>query len=337
MALQGIDVSVYQGDVDWATVASQNIFYGFVKATEGASSKDDKFARNWAVMRSVGVVRGAYHFFRPGKDPAVQANNFLQAVQTIEAFDLPAVLDLEIDDGLSASAVIDRALQWLSIVESKTGRRPILYTFPVFWEDKLGSPKQFATYPLWVANFGSSSPYVPAPWGSWTFHQYSESGVLRGVDGNVDLNNFNGNLDGLQKLLKGRIPLRQGSEGNVVQEMQKLLEARGFDVGTPDGDFGPKTKAQVIAFQKSRNLAADGIVGAATWAALQAGNPTPTPTPTPIPVPTPTPTPTPAPIDLVNVGKSYRGAAHQDAALRWLQTQIPKSVLDEFAKRWRQP
>ena len=329
MALLGIDVSTYQGDVDWATVASQGVFYGFAKATEGASSSDDKFARNWAGMRSLGIVRGAYHFFRPGKDATVQANNFLKTVQSIEAFDLPAVLDLEIDDGLSASAVIDRALQWMSIIEAKTGRKPIVYTFPVFWEDKLGNPTQLANYPLWVANFGSGAPYFPSAWRTWSFHQYSESGTLRGIDGNVDLNNFNGDLDGLQTLLKGRIPLRQGCAGNVVQEMQTLLKAQGFDVGSPDGDFGSKTKAQVIAFQKSKNLAADGIVGAATWAALQGNKPiNPTPSPTPIPAS--------AAIDLINVCKSYRSAAHQDAALKWLQSQISKPVLDDFAKRWRQ-
>lgn len=339
MGLLGIDVSAYQDDVDWATVASQGVFYGVAKATEGATTNDIKFARNWAAMRSLGIVRGAYHFFRPGRDATVQANNYLQTVQTIETFDLPPVLDLEITDNLDASTVINRALQWLSIVETKTGRRPILYTFPSFWDDKLGNPAQFANYPLWVANFGTQSPYVPAPWRTWTLHQYSESGTLRGIDGNVDLNQLNGDLDTLQTLLKSRIPLRQGCQGNVVQEMQNLLEAQGFDVGTPDGDFGPKTKAQVIAFQRSKNLAADGIVGAATWAALQAGKPpvkppTTTPPTTTPPVTTPT---APAPIDLINVAKSYKGAAHQDAALKWLQTQIPKATLDEFAKRWRQP
>lgn len=323
MPLLGIDVSAYQEDVNWATVASQGVFYAFAKATEGATSVDEKFARNWAGMRSVGIVRGAYHFFRPGKEPAVQADNFLRAVQKLEDFDLPAVLDLEITDQLSASVIIDRALQWLQIIETKTGRKPILYTYPSFWEDKLGNTTKFSSYPLWIANFGQpGSPYVPRAWQRWAFHQYSESGTLRGIVGNVDLNQFNGNLDGLQQLLKGRIPLRQGCEGNVVKEMQTLLESQGFDVGTPDGNFGPKTKAQVAAFQKARNLLADGIVGAATWTALQGSKPV---------VST-----TPSPIDLINVCKSYRGAAHQDAALKWLQSQVSKSVLDQFAKQWRQ-
>jgi lysozyme len=71
-------------------------------------------------------------------------------------------------------------------------------------------------------------------------------------------------------------------------------------------------------------------VGAATWAALERRT-------TPIPTPTPTPSPTnpSTPIELINVAKSYRGGAHQDAALKWLQSQIPKATLDEFAKRWR--
>jgi lysozyme len=113
--------------------------------------------------------------------------------------------------------------------------------------------------------------------------------------------------------------------------MQQLLKSKGFDIGTPDGDFGSKTKAAVMSFQKSKNLYADGIVGAATWAALE-GKSTPTPTPTPVPAPTPVV----QPITLVNVCKSYGSLPHQDQALTWLQSQIPQATMDEFAKRWRQ-
>jgi lysozyme len=331
MVLEGIDVSVYQENVDWATVASQGIVYGFAKATEGATSSDPLFARNWREMRSQGIVRGAYHFFRPGRDPAEQVNNFLKVVGAIESYDLPPVLDLEIMDGLDAKTVIDRATKWLQLMETKTGRKPILYTFPNYWEEKLGNPADFNAYPLWIANFGAKTPYIPSAWRSWIFHQYSESGTVRGITGNVDLNQFNGNLDALQKLLKGRIPLRQGYEGDVVQTMQQLLKSKGFDIGTPDGDFGSKTKAAVMSFQKSKNLYADGIVGAATWAALE-GKSTPTPTPTPVPAPTPVV----QPITLVNVCKSYGSLPHQDQALTWLQSQIPQATMDEFAKRWRQ-
>lgn len=333
MALEGIDVSTYQGDVDWATVANQGILYAFAKATEGASSTDPSFLRNWTNMKTFGIVRGAYHFFRPAKDPIVQANNFLQLVKTIEASDLPPVLDLEVLDGLDARTVINNALRWISTIETATGRKPIVYTYPVFWEDKLGNPTQFSNYPLWVANFETRTPFVPSAWRSWAFHQYSESGQLQGIQGNVDLNQFNGTLDDLQKLLKGKVPLRVGSRGQVVLELQQLLKTKGFDPGTPDGAFGAKTKSAVVGYQQAKRLAPDGIVGAATWAALQS---TATPTPTPAPKPTPAPAPAPVGISLVSVAKSYRSLPHQDQALTWLQGQIPQEVMEAFAKRWRQ-
>jgi lysozyme len=328
MVLTGIDVSIYQEEINWATVAGQGIVYGFAKATEGATSSDPNFGKNWRGMRSQGIIRGAYHFFRPGRDPVQQVDNFLKVVGAIEPADLAPVLDLEIMDGLDAKTVIDRAMKWLEVMETKTGRKPILYTFPNYWEEKLGNPASFAPYPLWIANFGTKTPYLPKTWKSWVFHQYSETGVLQGIPGNVDLNQFNGDLDALQKLLKGRIPLRQGYAGKVVQEMQQLIKGKGFDIGTPDGVFGPKTKASVINFQKSRNLQADGIVGPATWTALEGKTTMPTPTPTPAPTPAPT---------LVNVAKVYDGKnfPHQDAALNWLQSQIPQSTMDEFTKRWR--
>ena len=264
----------------------------------------------------------------------MQANNFLQLVK-LDASDLPPVLDLEILDDLDAQTVINSALKWISAVETATGRKPIVYTYPVFWEDKLGNPTQFSNYPLWVANFETRTPFIPSAWRNWTFHQYSESGQIQGIQGNVDLNQFNGTLDDLQKLLKGRVPLRVGSKGQVVLELQQLMKANGFDPGTPDGAFGAKTKAAVVGYQQAKRLTPDGIVGAATWAALQSA-----PTPAPAPKPTPTPAPTPAPVtpalSLVSVAKNYRSLPHQDQALNWLQGQIPQEVIEAFAKRWRQ-
>ncbi|NJK52146.1 MAG: peptidoglycan-binding protein [Leptolyngbyaceae cyanobacterium SU_3_3] len=118
-----------------------------------------------------------------------------------------------------------------------------------------------------------------------------------------------------------------------------MLKAKGFDVGTIDGSYGARTKAAVIAYQQSKKLLADGIVGSSTWASLlSTGQPTPTPTPIPVITPAPTPSPTPIvpSISLINVCKSYRSLPHQDQALSWLQSQVPKATIDEFAKRWRQ-
>ena len=337
MALQGIDVSVYQNPVDWVTVANSGIYYAFAKATEGETFVDSDFATNWATMRSVGIIRGAYHFFRPGKNPLTQANLFLKTLTGLDGGDLPPVLDLEVLDNLAPNVVLDRASQWLKAVEAATGRRPIIYTFPVFWEERLGNPTQLANYPLWIANFGSQTPYVPSAWKDWAFHQFSESGVIAGIASKVDLNQFNGNHDALQKLLTSKILLRQGATGQVVVELQQKLRTNGFDIGSLDGAFGPKTKAAVIAFQKAKGLASDGIVGPATWATLL-GTPKPAPTPLPVPPPLPAPAPKPAPaLTLINVCKSYRAQPHQDQALNWLQGQLSPAILNELAQRWRQP
>jgi lysozyme len=299
--LKGIDVSEYQGNVNWSAVADSGVRYCFLKATEGVESRDPTFTKNWAALRSVGIIRSAYHFFIASKDPVVQANNFLGLTRSLwETNDLPPVLDLEKSYGLSPDRVIDQAGIWLDTVEKAIGRRPILYTFPSFWND-------------------ANNPWVPGGWKSWTFHQYSESGTIPGIAGPCDLNNFNGDLDTLQTLLNGKAPLRQGCEGKIVAELQTLLNTRGANIGIADGKFGPRTKQAVVNFQTSVKLLGDGIVGLKTWSALQSG-------------------PSKAPIasTFINVCKSYGSLPHQDKALTWLETNLPKPVSQAFIQQWRQ-
>jgi lysozyme len=320
MGLSGIDVSFYQGNVNWQAVADSGVTFAFIKATEGVQSSDEYFDQNWAGMAQVGIARSAYHFFMANKDPIDQANNFLRLTQKVwRDGDLPPVLDLERTYFMSASVVLDRATQWLNAVERAIGLRPIIYTFPNFWESSLGDPQRLADYPLWIAHFGTTNPYVPGGWRTWTFHQYTESGQVSGVAGAVDRNNFNGNLDDLQKLVKGNLPLRQGAKGQIVIKLQTLLKQKGFDVGVIDGDFGPKTKATVMAFQTSAQLLPDGIVGPRTWAALGSNS---------APV-------VPPKLTLINVCRSYQNLPHQAQAMQWLQQQLSQETLQEFLGRWR--
>jgi lysozyme len=320
--LKGIDVSEYQGNINWTAVAESGVRYCFVKASEGVESRDPLFAKNWAGMKSVGIIRSAYHFFIASKDPVIQAQNFLGLTRsTWEASDLPPVLDLEKSYGMSADRAIDQAGIWLDTVEKAIGRRPILYTFPSFWHDALGnSPRLGANYKLWIAHYETHNPWVPGGWKSWTFHQYSESGKTPGIAGPCDLNHFNGDLDTLQTLLKAKAPLRQGCEGKIVAEMQTLLNAKGANIGVADGKFGPKTKQAVVKFQNSVQLLGDGIVGMRTWSALQATGPAKSPVAS----------------TLVNVCKSYKSLPHQDTALTWIENNLPKTVFQNFVVQWRQ-
>jgi lysozyme len=194
--LPGIDVSHWQGAVDWRRVADDGIVFAFIKATEGGDYTDPRFAANWAGAARAGVARGAYHFYRPQTDAAAQAQHFLRTVQ-LGAGDLPPVLDVEVTDGRSAAEIAAGVRTWLETVERATGRRPILYTRAGFWNQVGGG---LGAYPLWVAHYGVAEPAIPGDWDRWTFWQHSDAGRVDGVSGDVDLNWFAGGRDDLQAL-----------------------------------------------------------------------------------------------------------------------------------------
>jgi lysozyme len=195
--VQGIDVSHYQGVIDWSQVAEAGTAFVFIKATEGTSYAAPQFQDNWSGAKAAGLLRGAYHFFQPGEDPQQQAEYFLSVVQTVPG-DLPPVLDVEISG--EASEIIEGAQTWLAAVEKATGKAPILYTSPAFWDDLGVSPAGFDRYSLWVAEYGVTAPKIPEGWTAWTFWQFSESGEVAGVEGSVDLDLFQGTLLELQQM-----------------------------------------------------------------------------------------------------------------------------------------
>ncbi len=108
MSIRGINVSHYQPNVNWQTVARGGILFSFVKSTEGATLVSKTFGRNWAGMKAAGIQRGAYNFFRPESSVQGQINLFLKTVK-LEAGDLPPVSDLETTGRLSADELCDRA------------------------------------------------------------------------------------------------------------------------------------------------------------------------------------------------------------------------------------
>ncbi len=319
MSIRGIDVSDYQPNVNWQAVAKEGILFAFVKSTEGATLVSQTFARNWAGMKAAGIQRGAYHFFRPTSSVQGQIDLFLKTVK-LAVGDLPAVLDLETTGALNADELCDRATIWLEAVEKATLMRPIIYTYPGFW-DNLGT-QRLADYPLWIAHYTSAEePWVPGGWKTWTFWQYSDTSTVSGVSGNVDANIFES--------------VREGAINYKVADIQKQLRSKGFYQGAMDGKFGTSTTAALISFQKSQGLNADGMAGIKTWAALMQKSPkviVPLPPPTPTPIPTPTPV---SAVPLTKLFSSYQASAAQDTALIWLQSQVSTSVLGEFAQKWR--
>jgi lysozyme len=278
MSVSGIDVSDYQGAVDWPAAARAGVQFALAKATEGETFVARTFAANWTTMQDAGIIRGAYHFFRPLDDPRVQAELFLQTVLLGQA-DLPAALDLEARDGVDPGAFVVGAGQWLDIVKTATGRPPLIYTSPGFW-GTLGAPRGFSDYPLWIADYDRSFPEIPRGWATYTLWQYTATGSVGGVTGNVDLDVFNGSAADLTAFVeRAQLPsgrrvsddfVYEGDIGPEVKEIQTLLRGHGLDPGSADGVFGPRTKAAVIVFQRTNNLVVDGIVGPQTLAKLRA-------------------------------------------------------------------
>ena len=204
--LEGIDVSHHQGRVAWSEV--RGIEFVFLKATEGAHFTDPCFAANWGAAAAQGLLRGAYHFYRPAQDPAAQAAHFLAVMGRLGAGDLPPALDLEAtaEPGeweQPPAERLARLQQWLTAVEQGCGRRPFIYVAPVFWRDVLGAPASFGAYPLWHAEYGVERPHVPTAWLTWTLWQFSQTGTVPGVTGRVDRNRFQGGRSDLERLATG--------------------------------------------------------------------------------------------------------------------------------------
>lgn len=202
----GIDVSSYQGTIDWSKVAGAGKKFAIAKATEGTTYKDPTFAANWAGMKAAGILRSAYHFFRASDDPTAQAQFFVDTVGPLAADDLPLMLDLEVTDGQSAATVASRARTFIAAVEKATGKKPLVYTGPSFFRDTLGNPSGFENNPLVIANYGVSCPDVPGTWPTWTMWQYTDAASVAGISGGVDGDQFNGDLDALKKLAAGGTP-----------------------------------------------------------------------------------------------------------------------------------
>lgn len=199
-AVTGIDVSHYQGEVDWTAVRAAGLHFAFVKATEGTEDIDPMFHRNWQGAKQAGLLRGAYHFFHPDQDADRQAQHFLSLV-TMDESALPPALDIEVTGGVAPAELRSGIARWIEAVKSAVGCAPILYTDPSFWRDNVAG--DFRTHPLWLACYGDRAD-IPPYWQAWTFWQHSQSGRVAGVAGAVDLDRFASSFAALAALCPAR-------------------------------------------------------------------------------------------------------------------------------------
>lgn len=194
----GIDVSKYQGDIDWFDLQAQNISFVFIKATEGNRLVDRSFINNWRFVKKTKIIRGAYHFYRPHISWKVQAELFKKTVD-LEEGDLPPVLDVEVIHSAGQEVLIPDMKKWLEDIEHHYGMKPIVYTYENFYNNYL--LEEFRGYNLWIAKYHNDKPRLDDE-GHWEFWQYTDNGKLNGIDHPVDMNVFYGSKKQLQKILK---------------------------------------------------------------------------------------------------------------------------------------
>jgi lysozyme len=194
--LRGIDVSHYQGSIDWPAVAGDDISFAYIKASEGLNDHDPYFARNWRGAHEAGVPTGAYHYFIFCRSGRAQALNFLAAAPH-GAGALPPAVDLEMGTGCKGrptGARVRAELQdFLDVVEARQGRPAILYVTPHFYDVyREYLPRRV----MW-----RRSVHEEPDRSSWAFWQYHSLGHVQGVRGHVDLNVFAADQDEFDRFL----------------------------------------------------------------------------------------------------------------------------------------
>ena len=194
LAVHGVDISRWQGDIDWQKLRGQGANFVYIKATDGGDHLDPMFRKNWRDAEKAGLKRGAYHFFYWCRTAREQADWFIRNVPKVKGA-LPPVIDVEWNGKSSCKQrpsrenVLEKMQVFMDKLEAHYGQRPIIYTAPDFYADNLKGA--FPNHPFWLRSV-AAHPSKVYPGRDWVFWQYSGSGLSHGVEGRIDLNVFHG-------------------------------------------------------------------------------------------------------------------------------------------------
>ncbi len=237
--IPGIDVSRWQGDIDWRQVADAGYKFAMIRATVGDYYTDPRFYINWNDAREAGLFVSAYHVVVPKNSIYSQVNRLLDVLGDRQP-DLPLVMDIERHDRVSRAQLTANIQGCLQRIEQHDGRRPVIYTAKWFWDnpDYIINYEEWAEYDLWVANYVEDPikehPALPRPWTDWKFWQYTDKGDVPGIKGNCDLNWFAGSLEDM---------LEYGKR----QAVPKPAEPESLPVELAEEKPKPAIRARVLA------------------------------------------------------------------------------------------
>lgn len=200
--VEGIDVSHWQGSINWTAVRSAGIQFAYMKATEGTSFRDASFNTNYPRAYYAGVIRGAYHFALPNRSSgATQADFFAShgGAWSADNRTLPGALDIEYNPygstcyGLSQTSMVNWIRDFINRYHARTTRWATIYSTTNWWSTCTGNFGGFASNnPLWLARYASTAGTLPRGFPFYTIWQYTSTGRVSGVSGYVDRDHFNG-------------------------------------------------------------------------------------------------------------------------------------------------
>lgn len=230
----GIDVSRYQGEIDWKKVAAAGYKYAAIRATVGDFYTDPRFYTNWTNAKKAGFLVVAYHVVVPYNYGDKQIHRYKDVLDGREN-DLPVVLDIERHDNISDAAITHCIRDCIADVVLHFKRKPLIYTARYFWKDHVLPSTDWAKYDLWVASYTTSAPIMPPGWTKWKFWQYTGSGKVSGISGDTDLNWFQGTYADLiayagHKPTPPPPPLEEtGMKAKVLRETLNIRSGPGTD------------------------------------------------------------------------------------------------------------
>ncbi len=208
-SVHGIDLSRYQGDVDWGAARQGGVAFAYIKATEGGDYLDPMFLENWYGAKEAGVPRGAYHFYYFCRPVEEQIDWFIANVP-VDPTALPPVLDMEWNAYSKTcqkrpprAKVLKDMNRFLDAVEKHYGKKPVIYSSVDFHRDRLVGALKDADF--WLRSVASHPDHKYTKREDWVFWQYTATGRVPGVKGNVDRNVFFGTKSQWRKWLRGEL------------------------------------------------------------------------------------------------------------------------------------
>jgi len=240
----GIDVSRWQGEVDWQKVRAAGYRFAVIRATIGDFYTDPRFYANWSGAQDAGILVSAYHVVTPDK-PAESQISYLFDVLDGRVSDFPLIVDVERDDGADLVEITQCIRDCLQVVQARDGRRPIIYTARWCWNRYVLTSAAWQSYDLWVASY-TTDPVLPRDWSTWRFWQYSEQGKVSGIRAATDLNWFDGTYEDLLAYAGGdseapEIP-KTGWRARVTTRKLNVRSGPGIDFE----DIGDLYEGEVI-------------------------------------------------------------------------------------------